>query len=90
MEKQTDRVREAAHWPADPSEVSFSTVEQMVGPQLHVTPNLRSLALTLSPPTRRPINLIASACSGTLAADKWVSSATHAPVRRVHVCVRAR
>lgn len=64
--------------------------EQMVVPQLHVTPNLHSLALTLSPPTRRSINLIARARSGTLAADKWVSSATRASVRRLHLCVRAR
>lgn len=39
----------------------------MVAPQLHVTPNLHGLAPTSSPHTRRLINLIASAPSGTLA-----------------------
>lgn len=63
---------------------------QMVVPQIHVTPNLHTSALTLSPPTRGSINLIAGAGSGTLATDKWVSSAARVPVRRVHVCVRAR
>lgn len=57
----------------------------MVAPRRRVTPNLPSLARTLSPPTGRPIRLIASARGATSAADKWVSPATRAPVRCVHV-----
>lgn len=42
-------------------------------------PQSPQFSLTLSPPTRRSINLIANAPSGNLATDKWVSSATRLP-----------
>lgn len=51
----------------------------MVVPQLRVTSSPQ-FSPDFTPPTRGSINLIAGARSGTLASDKWVSSATRAPV----------